>query len=83
MATTIQVVENIRVGRYIDIGGQRCEVEAISFTPAITEKASHEALLEVMKSELLNLKIIDIDQGGQYYWKESGEHLVPDTEYQD
>ncbi|CAH7152361.1 hypothetical protein [Vibrio alginolyticus] len=52
IATTIQIVEDISVGRFIDIEGKRFEVEAISISQAITVKASQEGLLEVMKTAL-------------------------------
>ncbi len=83
MATTIQVVEDLTVGRFFEIEGQRCEVEAISFSPAITEKASQEELLKAMRAELLSLKLIAVDQCGEYFWTETGEYLVPDEDYDD
>ncbi|WP_274882425.1 hypothetical protein [Vibrio harveyi] len=49
MATTIQITEDIEVGRFIDIAGQRCEVEAISFSPAITEKNAQESVGDLLK----------------------------------
>ncbi|HCG7597288.1 TPA: hypothetical protein NJ434_004020 [Vibrio parahaemolyticus] len=83
MATTIQVVEDIPVGRFIEIEGKRCEVEAISFSQALTEKASQEELLKVMTEELLEQGLIAVDQVGAYYWKESGEYLIADSDYDD
>lgn len=83
MATTIQVVENIQVGKYIDIAGKRCEVEAISFSQAITEKCTLEELVTAMSEELIEREIIGKDQAGSFYWTESGEPLVPDEQYED
>lgn len=71
MATTIQVVENLTVGKFIEIEGQRCEVEAISFTPAITENAHLEELLDAMSDELISLNLIDRDEAGNFFWKET------------
>ncbi|MGR5557875.1 hypothetical protein ACQKQC_16520 [Vibrio fortis] len=64
IATTIQIVEDISVGRFIDIEGKRFEVEAISISisisQAITVKASQEGLLEVMKTALQERDLIDV-----------------------
>ncbi|GHX29980.1 TPA: hypothetical protein AB5C23_001254 [Vibrio cholerae] len=83
MATTIQVVENLTIGKFIEIEGKRCEVEAISFTPAITENARLEELLDAMSDELISLNLIDRDEAGNFYWTETGESLVQDEPYED
>ncbi|MGR5365929.1 hypothetical protein [Photobacterium damselae] len=83
MATTIQLVENLTVGKFVEVDGMRCEVEAVSFSQSITESAAQEELLDVMKAELLKRNIIDCDQSGIYFWVESGENLIPDQDYGD
>ncbi len=83
MATTIQVVENLNVGKFIEIEGKRCEVEAASFSQALTEKASMEELFQIMSEELIDQKIITKGQDGQFYWCESGEPLVSEEDYED
>lgn len=83
MATTIQVVENLQIGKYIEIGGKRCEVEAVSFSQAITEKFTLEELMIAMSEELIEREIIRKDQAGSFYWIESGEPLVPDEPFED
>ncbi|KAB0482375.1 hypothetical protein F7Q91_02930 [Vibrio chagasii] len=82
MATTIQVVENLRVGKNVTIDGQRCEVERTSFSQAISQKMAFEELNKVMADELLERKIIGRDKTGVFYWVESGEPLAPEVEYQ-
>lgn len=82
MATTIQVVENLRVGKFIEIEGKRCEVEMASFSQALTEKAVQDELFKVMKDELIDRGIIKEDVG-QLYWCESGEPLIAEEEYED
>lgn len=83
MATTIQVTENLSVGRYIEIEGKRCEVEVVSFSGALTKKASMEELLAVMTEELIERDIIAKGDDGSLYWKESGEPLVPHEDWED
>ncbi len=83
MATTIQVVENLTVGKFIEIEGQRCEVEAFSFSPSITENARLEELLAAMSDELISLNLIDRDVVGNFFWTETGESLVQDEPYDD
>lgn len=83
MTTTIQVVDNLRVGKYVTIDGIRCEVERTSFAPAISQKMSFEELIKVMSDELLKQKIIGKDDEGAFYWIETGDPLVPELDYQD
>ncbi len=83
MATTIQVVENLRVGRYIVIEGQRCEVERSSFSKAIDQKFALEELVLVMSEELQNRGIIKKDQAGTFFWTDSGEPLIQEDQYED
>ncbi len=83
MATTIQVVEDLTISKFIEIEGQRCEVEAFSFTPAITENARLEELLVAMSDELISLSLIARDESGNFYWRETGELLVQDEPYDD
>ncbi len=83
MATTIQVVENLRVGRYIEVDGQRCEVERSSFSKAIDRSFTLEELVSVMSEELLKRDVIARDQAGTFFWKESGEPLIPESEFED
>lgn len=83
MTTTIQVVENLRVGKHVTIDGQRCEVERTSFSQAISQKMAFEELNKIMAAELLERKVIEQDKTGVFYWVESGEPLVPEVEYQD
>lgn len=83
MATTIQVVENLRIGKFVKIDGKSCEVESISFSQALTEKAALEALIEAMAEELKEQDVIGIGQNGQYYWRATGEPLVPDEDFED
>ncbi len=83
MATTIQVVDNLSVGRYIEIGGQRCEVEAVSFSQAITNGQANEAMMNAMANELIELKVIRKGEDGQYYFCEDGAPLVEDEDFED
>lgn len=83
MATTVQLTENLRVGKYLEVEGKRCEVEAISFTPALTNKAMLEELVSVMAQELIEQDVINKREDGAYYWRASGENLIPDEDYQD
>ncbi|WJT09266.1 hypothetical protein [Vibrio harveyi] len=83
MATTIQITEDIEVGRFIDIAGQRCEVEAISFSPAITEKNAQEEVLKSLTERLLEEQVIEVDHMGQLFWKESGTPVVSDEPWDD
>ncbi|SHO54367.1 hypothetical protein [Vibrio quintilis] len=75
MTTTIQISEDIRVGRQIEIDGSLCNVEAISFTPAIEEKSKLEQLIEVMSEELIEQETIGKRDDGSFYWRASGEPL--------
>ncbi|PMS91925.1 hypothetical protein [Vibrio parahaemolyticus] len=82
MATTIQVAEDVRIGAFINIEGKRCEVEAASFTKALTEKASQEELLNVFTEYLTDegvIKLVD----SQYVWCDSNQPVVPDEDYED
>ncbi|HIF9337805.1 hypothetical protein [Photobacterium damselae] len=83
MATTIQIVENLRIGRYIEVDGQRCEVERSSFSKAIDRKLALEELVLVMSTELLERKVIAKDQAGVFFWVETGEPLIPEDEFED
>lgn len=83
MTTTIQVVDNLQIGKYVTIDGKRCEVERTSFTPAISQKMSFEELIKVMSDELLKQNIIGKDDAGAFYWIETGEPLIPELDYQD
>ncbi|HAS6258254.1 hypothetical protein [Vibrio vulnificus] len=82
MATTIQVVEDLTVGKFIDIEGKRCEVEAFSFSQALTEKMAQDEIFQVMKNYLIEEKIIT-DKNGQLYWCDSDESLLPEEDYED
>lgn len=83
MATTIQLTENLNVGKYIEVEGKRCEVEAVSFSQALTQKSAFEELIKVMSEELIEQEIIGKRKDGTYYWRESGEALIPDEDYLD
>lgn len=83
MATTIQLADNLSVGKYIEVEGKSCEVEAFSFTQALTQKAMLEEHVNVMSQELIERDIIGRREDGTYYWCESGEVLIPEEEYQD
>ena len=83
MATTIQLTENLSVGKYLEVEGQRCEVEAVSFSQALTQKSALEELVAVMSEELVEQEIIGKDQAGSFYWKASGEPLIPEEDYED
>ncbi|PSV00658.1 hypothetical protein [Photobacterium kishitanii] len=80
MSTTIQIAEDLSVGRFIEIKGQRYTVESVSFTKALTKNNNQEALLEVMKNELIERGAIDTDQAGQCFWMETGKYLVPEND---
>lgn len=80
MATTIQVVENIQVGRFIDINGTRCEVEAISFNTAITNGNTNEELMRTMASLLIERDIIKVNSSGQYVFSENDQPLIQDDQ---
>ena len=82
MATTIQVAEDLLLTKYIDIGGKRCEVEAFSFSGAITEKACLESLFQVMSDEMIDRGIV-FNKDGQYFWSEDGSPLIGDEDYED
>ena len=82
MATTVQVVENLTVGKFINIEGKRCEVEAISFSQAITKNQGLEELLEVMSDDLITRGVIN-KKDGQYYWSEDGEPLIAEEDFED
>jgi len=81
MATTIQVVENLSVGKFINIEGKRCEVETISFSQAITEKQGLERLLEFISDELITRGIIN-KKDGQYYWNDDGKPLIAEEDFE-
>lgn len=83
MATTLQIVENLRTDKYVTIDGKRCEVERVCFSQAISQKMALEELVKVMSDDLLERKVISRDKTGTFYWVESGEPLIPETEYQD
>ncbi|HDI3289797.1 hypothetical protein [Vibrio cholerae] len=83
MATTIQVSENISVSKYIEINGQRCEVEAVSFSPAITEASAKDAIFQAMEQEMLERKIIQKNEDGQYVLCDSGDLLIPEEDWED
>lgn len=83
MTTTIQVVENLTIGKHVNIDGKRCEVERTSFVPAISQKMAFEELVKVMSGELLERNIIGQDTTGAFYWIDSGEPLIPEVEYHD
>ncbi|MCG9575430.1 hypothetical protein L1D14_04185 [Vibrio tubiashii] len=83
MTTTIQVVQDLKVGKYVVIDGTRCEVEHTSFTPAITQKLALTELVGAMSQELMERNIIKRDDTGSFFWVESGEPLIEETEYQD
>ncbi len=83
MATTIQVVENLRVGRYVEIDGVRCEVEAVSFCQAITNSQATEELLEVMAAELMARGVIEKEADGRYFYCEDGSPLIADDDFED
>ncbi len=82
MATTIQITENIRIGRYIEIDGKRCEVERSSFSKAIDQKFTLEELVDVMSKELIRREVIKADNGS-YYWVETGEPLIEPQDWED
>ncbi|HFQ5115452.1 TPA: hypothetical protein ACGU7D_004261 [Vibrio vulnificus] len=82
MATTIQIAENLRLGKYIEIAGRHCEIEEVSFTQALTRKKSLEELMEVMSSALISRGIIK-EERGSYYWIENGEPLIPEEDFED
>ncbi|EOX3456109.1 hypothetical protein ACPFUK_003324 [Vibrio cholerae] len=83
MATTIQVTENISVSKYIDINGQRCEVEGISFSPAITEASAKDVIFQAMEQEMLERKIIQKNEKGQYVLCDSGDLLIQEEDWED
>lgn len=83
MATTIQVAENVEVGKYVDINGTRCEVEAVTNELTITQSRAKEDLILAMASTLLVMNVIRKDKNGQYYFVESGNPLVPEVAYTD
>lgn len=83
MATTIQFSGNIKVERYATINGERHEVECSSGDLCITKLRSLESLFDIMKSELIQREIIDVDHMGNYYWKENGAYLMADEDYLD
>ncbi len=83
MATTIQVTENLSVGKYIEVEGKRCEVEMVSFSQALTQKSALEELVNVMSEELIEQDIIGKRDDGSYYWRASGEALIADEDYED
>lgn len=82
MTTTIQIAEDIEVGRFIDIAGQRCEVEAISFSPAITERNAQEEVLKSLTERLLEEQVIEVDHMGKLFWKECGTPVVSDETWE-
>lgn len=83
MATTIQVVENVTIEKYVDINGVRCEVEAVTNELTITQSRANEELLRAMASTLLMMNVIQKREDGQYYFVESGKPLVPEFAYMD
>lgn len=83
MATTIQVVEDLELSKFVSINGKRCEVESFSFSAAISQKNALEELVSVMAEELIENNVISKDDLGTYYWAETGEPLIPEQPYED
>ncbi|PSV01025.1 hypothetical protein [Photobacterium kishitanii] len=83
MATTIQIVENLQVGKYVEIDGKHCEVEAVSRSLAITEKSIYKDLFEVMSNELLSREIVTKDRTGTFYWTKNNKPLIVEDWYED
>ncbi|OEF61221.1 hypothetical protein A1OW_20330 [Enterovibrio norvegicus] len=83
MATTIQVVENLKVGRYVNIDGKRCEVERVSFSMAICEKMAFEEMFTVLSAEMHSRGLIKKGDDDNWYWSDSGEPIVPHEDWED
>ncbi|EKO3414745.1 hypothetical protein N2V14_004097 [Vibrio fluvialis] len=83
MATTLQLVENVRTGRFVTIDGQRCEVERASFTKAIDEKIASEELFTAMIQGAHNRGLINQDDDRQWCWVDTGKPLVSSEDWED
>ncbi|HBI3715633.1 TPA: hypothetical protein K4M41_004450 [Vibrio parahaemolyticus] len=83
MATTIQVVENLQVGRFVNIDGQRCEVERVSFSMAICEKMAFEEMFIVLSKEMSKRGLISQGDDNNWYWTDTGEPIVPVEDWED
>ena len=83
MATTIQVVEKLTVGRFVTIDGQRCEVERASFSKAIDEKMAYEELFAALIHEVHKRGLVKQGDDEQWQWVDSGEPIVPQQDWED
>ncbi|HHY0551900.1 TPA: hypothetical protein ACVU5P_004219 [Vibrio parahaemolyticus] len=82
MATTIQVTENLRIGKYVEINGKRCEVEKVSFTQALTVKDGLEELFNALTERLIDDGVVKV-VNSQYFWCDNDEPVVSDELYSD
>ncbi|EKA7348924.1 hypothetical protein [Vibrio vulnificus] len=83
MSTTIQVVENVTVKRFVTIDGQRCEVERASFSKAIDEKMAYEELFVALIQEVHKRGLVKQGDDDQWFWVDSGEPIVPQQDWED
>lgn len=83
MTTTIQIAtDDISISRNIEVNGNTYEVEAFSFSPAITELSEKEELLTIMANHMIADGTIQKDQAGCYYWVDGGDYLIEGGEHE-